>query len=337
MTAATTNREIYQEEVAKELQRSNTPHTALVVTAAYERRSSVLRDYVCRNHVVDFDKRDHDSVIKGDGQAICSIILPGYDLFFQETRIVGGEDAPEGGIPYQVSLRSLLNSHFCGGSILNNRWVLTAAHCTAGQSARSIRVVVGTNSLKSGGDYYSVESIIVHDDYNSYLITNDVSLIKVSKDIKFSDKVQPIPLPDHDTEGGANLLLTGWGRLSYPGLLPNRLQMINLTALSTERCQSLMNKINPVFDTQICSLTKSGEGACHGDSGGPLVEDGSVVGIVSWGMPCARGYPDVYTRVFSFKDWILEKIFTSDFFKFGNKKKSHGAKSGEYGGWGSSS
>ncbi|XP_052754637.1 chymotrypsin-2-like [Galleria mellonella] len=237
-----------------------------------------------------------------------SIIFPDYDLTYQEPRIVGGEDAPEGGIPYQVSLRSKLNSHFCGGSILNNRWVLTAAHCTVGQSSKSIQVVVGTNTLKSGGDQYSVDTIIIHKDYNSYLITNDVSVIRVTENIEFTEKIKPIQLPERDTESGASLLLTGWGRLSYPGSLPNKLQMINLTALSTERCQSLMNKVNPVYDTQICSLTKSGEGACHGDSGGPLVEDGKIVGIVSWGMPCARGYPDVYTRVYSFKDWILENI-----------------------------
>ncbi|KAI8429519.1 hypothetical protein MSG28_000152 [Choristoneura fumiferana] len=84
--------------------------------------------------------------------------------------------------------------------------------------------------------------------------------------------------------------------------------MINLTALSVEDCQRRFNGINPVFDTQICSLTKEGEGACHGDSGGPLVEGSSVVGVVSWGMPCARGYPDVYTRVYAYRDWILERI-----------------------------
>ncbi|XP_059060363.1 chymotrypsin-2-like [Achroia grisella] len=241
-----------------------------------------------------------------------SIILAPYDFSYQESRIVGGQDAPEGGIPYQASLRSKLNSHFCGGSILNDRWILTAAHCTVGQSSRSMQVVVGTNSLKTGGDRYSVDSIIIHQDYDSYLITNDVSLIKVTESIEFTDKIKPIALPDHDTDAGASLLLSGWGRLSYPGFLPNQLQMINLTALSTERCQSLMNKINPVYETQICSLTKSGEGACHGDSGGPLVEDGRIVGIVSWGMPCARGYPDVYTRVFAFKDWILDNISSQD-------------------------
>ncbi|XP_014369518.2 chymotrypsin-2 [Papilio machaon] len=231
-----------------------------------------------------------------------------FDLFKSDPRIVGGEDAPESGIPYQASLRSNYNSHFCGGSIISQRWILTAAHCTVGKTNRTMIVVVGTNSLLAGGDRYTVETIIIHEQYNSNLIYNDVSVVKVSSDIEFGDRVQPIHLAYKDTSAGSDLLLSGWGRLSYPGVLPVQLQVINLVSLSVEECQRIYNNINPVYDTQICSLTKKGEGACHGDSGGPLVSDGEVVGIVSWGMPCARGYPDVYTRVYSFKNWIAAKI-----------------------------
>ncbi|XP_045487398.1 chymotrypsin-2-like [Pieris rapae] len=241
--------------------------------------------------------------------AFCAV--QGANLRFypeQITRIVGGKDAPNGGIPYQVSLRSIYGSHFCGGSILSERWILTAAHCTVGSSTGSVKVVVGTNSLVDGGEKYSVDKIIVHEGYDGGLIFNDISLVKVTKDIVFGDRVKPISLPEFNTNADTELLLTGWGRLSYPGNLPDVLQMINVTALSVDECQSLFSGINPVFDSQICSLTKAGEGACHGDSGGPLVEDNRVVGIVSWGMPCARGYPDVYTRVFSFLEWIQANI-----------------------------
>lgn len=72
-------------------------------------------------------------------------------------------------------------------------------------------MVVGSNRLNSGGTTYSVDLIIVHEEYDNYLIKNDVSLIRVASDIQFNDRVQPIALPANDTEAGAPLLLSGWG------------------------------------------------------------------------------------------------------------------------------
>lgn len=103
--------------------------------------------------------------------------------------------------------------------------------------------------------------------------------------------------------------LIGWGRTSYPGSIPNDLQFLNLKTLTYEQCKSAWST-ETIVQSEICTLTKSGEGACHGDSGGPLIagSDGkaSLIGLVSWGAPCARGVPDVYTRVSAFLPWIKQ-------------------------------
>lgn len=216
-------------------------------------------------------------------------------------RIVGGSDAPEGKYPYQVSLRQY-NNLFCGGSILNKRYILTAAHCVSGKTPQLVSVHAGTVLLSEIGDAYKAEKFIVHESYDSFFLVNDVALIRVSEDIKFTDFVQPIPLAtNNNVKAGDAAVLTGWGRLGAYKRIPNHLQQIDLRLESPEACNAAHWRVGP---SHICTFTKVGEGACKGDSGGPLVVNGYQVGIVSFGQPCALGYPDVYTRVYSFVDWI---------------------------------
>ncbi|XP_012272593.1 chymotrypsin-1 [Orussus abietinus] len=223
----------------------------------------------------------------------------------QEPKIVGGSDAEDGAYPYQVSLR-LKNRHFCGGSILNERWILTAAHCLSGFNESKISVVVGTNTLDEGGDVYKVQKIIGHPKYSSLLIRNDIGLIQVDTPIVFGDKVKPVQLPTENfKKNDYPAILSGWGTTSYPGDVPNKLQHITLSVIDQREC---LNTSLRVTDDNICTLNKKGEGACHGDSGGPLVADGVQIGVVSWGTPCAKGRPDVFTRVFSYVDWIKNHL-----------------------------
>ncbi|XP_003700979.1 chymotrypsin-1-like [Megachile rotundata] len=224
---------------------------------------------------------------------------------FPESQIVGGKDAPSGMFPYQVSLRKS-GSHFCGGSILNSRYVLTAAHCVQGLSDTSkVTVHAGTTLLSSKGETYGVEKIASHKRFSMILLINDVALIRVNRKIEFNNLVQPITLATgSNTYEGSNCILSGWGTLKAGGNLPDNLQYINLLIQSQSKCKQ--THIN-VRSTHICTFTKYGEGACNGDSGGPLVVNGVQVGIVSFGRPCGIGYPDVYTRVSSFVSWIEEQ------------------------------
>ncbi|XP_063547562.1 chymotrypsin-1-like [Cydia strobilella] len=227
-------------------------------------------------------------------------------------RIVGGTKAANGSYPYQASLRVYGVWHFCGASILTPRVILTAAHCVERMRPQYLKVVVGTNQLLSGGTPYGVRKIVYHENYDNYEIVNDIAIVFTQEEMEFSSTVDAIELNDEPVEKGEDLILTGWGTTSYPGRLPNDLMQLELKAITYEECKKAHEDINAVYETQICALTKRGEGACHGDSGGPLVREGRQIGVVSWGIPCARGKPDVYTKVEAFMGWIEKTLGDDD-------------------------
>ncbi|KAF5287789.1 hypothetical protein FQA39_LY15725 [Lamprigera yunnana] len=220
----------------------------------------------------------------------------------RQGKIVGGEAASPGQFPYQISLR-YRGSHNCGGSIINPGTILTAAHCLDGFGKDFMTVVVGTNHVSEGGVEHSVLSAVFHAQYNALTVRHDIGLLKLDSEIAYNDNVKPIALETQHVGEDVDLVLSGWGKTSYPGNGAIDLQFIHLKSVSNEVCKGA-HFFPPIFDTQICTFTKRGEGACHGDSGGPLASETAQVGIVSWGQPCAINYPDVFTRVSSYITWI---------------------------------
>ncbi|XP_076235742.1 chymotrypsin-2-like, partial [Calliopsis andreniformis] len=240
-----------------------------------------------------------------------------------DPRIVGGSPAPLGKYPYQVSVKQILNNSYtvCGGSIISKRYVLTAAHCIYKNTPTYYSVVAGTIDLMNNGDVYKAEELIWHADYNPKTIVNDIGLIRVNRDIQFTKYVQPIPIATTIRKlynklyfavsrnkflklNKNDTTVKSLKKLSTNSSVSNKLQAINLTIISQSLCKENM----PIRETNICTLTKSGEGACKGDSGGPLVVNNTQVGIVSFGyIQCAAGLPDAYTRVYSYGKWIAKK------------------------------
>lgn len=128
-------------------------------------------------------------------------------------RIVGGDDATLGQFPYQVSLRDVeVKDHICGGSILTSRFILTAEHCTRHQQPKDIVAVVGAVRLTEGGIVIRLNKITAHENYTDFG-NYDVSLIRTQDEIIFTDTVQPIALPTHDTGDDVRAILCGWGML----------------------------------------------------------------------------------------------------------------------------
>ncbi|KAL0124387.1 hypothetical protein PUN28_006309 [Cardiocondyla obscurior] len=228
-----------------------------------------------------------------------------------DPQIVNGTNAVIGAHPYMVSLR-LNNNHFCGGSIIHKRYVLTAAHCLTqfkdSSNLENVTIHAGTNFLSKPGYVYKPEAAIVHPKFNLLLIRNDVGLFRLTTDIEYNLLVKPIPIAKTNSAlVGDRCFLTGWGTLEYRGQIPDRLQKLKLKIYSQVKCKIAFLNVKP---SHICAFSKNGQGACHGDSGSPLIANGVQVGIASFVRPCAVGYPDVYTRVSSFANWIAEHINT---------------------------
>lgn len=237
-------------------------------------------------------------------------------------RIVGGEVAEMNEFPWQVSLRSLGAvgaTHFCGGSIIDANWVVTAAHCCSGQSSLTMHVVAGgieLNTNEGVEQRADVDEIIMHPDYSSSRLTNDICLLKLSQSLEWTDAVKPTTLPEQneETDEGTDVIVTGWGTLSSGAIsLPNKLHKVTVPVISDENCgQDYAESGYDIADSMICAgLPQGGKDSCQGDSGGPFIhaETKTLLGIVSWGIGCAEpGYPGVYTQVSYYVDWISQSM-----------------------------
>ncbi|XP_055627229.1 chymotrypsin-2-like [Toxorhynchites rutilus septentrionalis] len=238
--------------------------------------------------------------------AVLGNVLPPNRTNEGEERIVGGSNAAPGQFPYQASLRSAFNVHFCGGSIISSRYVLSAAHCTFGRSVADTRVVVETHLLSSGGIMHQVFRIVNHDLFNRNYMANDVSLLQTVYTIAFNNLAQPIPLGTAFIDTAYAAVASGWGQLGANLHSPDNLQFLYKNIISLGDCRArLGGNAVMVYDNTICSLAPYGQGICMGDSGGPLVHGGAVHGIASWVIPCGVGFPDVYARVASHFNWIM--------------------------------
>ncbi|XP_015180800.1 PREDICTED: chymotrypsin-2-like isoform X2 [Polistes dominula] len=223
-------------------------------------------------------------------------------------RIAGGKDSDENEFPFQVSLRYSDTVHICGGALISERHVLSAAHCVCelfDEPYDDLSVVTGSISVKKGGKYHKVKSIHCHPEYafgaeDSW--THDLVVITLNDNVTVSSSQEPIDLPNSDTFENVSAILTGWGRHHSLGPLSDILQKVTLTTITNEKCQSYYN--NTILPSHLCTLEHKGIGACKGDSGSPLIYNNQIIGIFSWTKPCAVGSPDVYTRVYQFIDFI---------------------------------
>lgn len=235
-------------------------------------------------------------------------------------KIVGGENALKGEIPYIVSLRSKSYGHFCGGSLIAQNWVLTAAHCVRGGTINEIWIGVLDQKNPEGVEKIKPAKIIAHEKYSSSTMDNDFALIKLAENSSYAPialNETEIAIDDSNPDAAPMMSLTaGWGATregSYT--LPNMLQKVMVPLVSQATCNAPTAYKGDITETMICAGYKQGgKDSCQGDSGGPLSiinEDGThtLIGVVSWGEGCARANKyGVYAKVSHAVSWIKEKM-----------------------------
>ncbi|XP_047657096.1 CUB and peptidase domain-containing protein 2-like [Tachysurus fulvidraco] len=257
---------------------------------------------------------------------VFAVVLNSTDSFAQQdvcgrpplnNKIVGGADASPGSWPWQVSIQSG-GSHFCGGSLINANWVLSAAHCFQSSSTSGITIKLGMESLEltnSNQQQRSASSIIINQNYDSTTKDNDIALVQLSSSVTFNNYIQPVCLAASSSSfpAGTEVWVTGWGTIASEVSLPSpqTLQEVQVPIVSNSDCAT---KYSSITDNMLCAgLAQGGKDSCQGDSGGPLVVKRNGVwvqaGIVSFGHGCALpNIPGVYTRVSQYQDWINSNI-----------------------------
>ncbi|CAF1563510.1 unnamed protein product [Rotaria magnacalcarata] len=245
-------------------------------------------------------------------------------------RIIRGQLAKPGQFPYQVSINNN-GDHFCGGALIHKKWILSAAHCLKYfTSMQNFYVIMGATYLdQADPKYVQISRIDAHFPFPRYdpwgdpkdgNITrndHDLVLLKLQNPARYTNRVRPIQLPDPKNdqitlENRKRCIVSGFGTIK-DARQSHVLKYLTVPIVDRDQC-ARGHRPRRIKDFHICAgYWHGGSDACNGDSGGPIAcysnRERILVGIVSWGVECARhGTYGVYTRVSRYLKWINQTI-----------------------------
>ncbi|MEC7289916.1 MAG: serine protease [Pseudomonadota bacterium] len=242
-------------------------------------------------------------------------------------KIINGAAATLGQFPWIVSIgyswpANAHGAHFCGGSILDEYTILTAAHCVKKPKARDLSVTAGQILLDTHSPRIQVEKVVIHENFVVPEYGSDIALLKLKSPLEFSETIQPMPALEDQYPGSEDpafergFWVMGWGQTETSGNQDDSeiLQYLSdVPHANRQICQRALSRGEDVSEDMICAGFSSGrKDTCQGDSGGPLVyfddqNRPTQIGIVSWGEDCAQQLKfGVYARIASFSKWISE-------------------------------
>ncbi|KAF7227566.1 polyserase-2 [Nothobranchius furzeri] len=230
------------------------------------------------------------------------------------TRTTGGTTAPINKWPWMVSLHN--SSHLCGGSLINDLWVLTSADCVSSFNITQDILTVYLGRERQQGPNpnevkRTVEEIIIHQDYDSVTGNSNIALLMLSAPVNFTSYIAPVVLADSNSTfyTGINATVTCWGNTEISGSLSENLVEFEVAVVGSQQCKCSCGESNITHNMMCAGFLEGGEGFCNGNGGDPLVSDLHGVwvqaGIASFGEGCAASnFTAVYTRVSQYQSWI---------------------------------